>query len=196
MSSTSSQKFKVVLVGPSVAGKTSIITRLHSGVFTNNTEATIGSALISHVITTGDCNVTLHIWDTAGQELYKSLVPTYSRGAAAVISVFDVTSQNSYEEAKKWCITIRDDLPDALLYFVGNKCDLEVNVKITEAKKFIEKLGGKFLLTSAKDGTRINELFEDVGVSVYSNFGHAEPKTPFLEVNDDNERKTEKSECC
>ena len=84
-----SNEHKVIIVGDSAVGKTSIIMRFHRNAFFPDHQATVGASFISKTIETKHGNVVLNTWDTAGQEKYRSLVPMYSRNASAAIVVFD-----------------------------------------------------------------------------------------------------------
>ncbi|KAJ1894844.1 GTP-binding protein of the rab/ypt, partial [Kickxella alabastrina] len=95
--------FKVVLLGESAVGKSSLVTRFARNHFDQYKESTIGAAFLTKEVTLDD-NITanLHIWDTAGQERYKSLAPMYYRNAAAAVVVYDITQRESFGKAKAW----------------------------------------------------------------------------------------------
>jgi Ras-related protein Rab-5C len=151
-------RHKVVFVGPSSSGKTSIISRYAKRSF-HSQQPTIGTAFYARDISTARGSVSLNIWDTAGMERYKSLVPRYSRGASAAVAVFDVTDLNSYEAARE----ILDEAcqPGIHLetFFVGNKIDLPCAVDLQDAKEFAEHKNSYFMETSAMTGENIDELF-------------------------------------
>ena len=193
-------KHKVVLVGNGAVGKTSIITRLQKGTFTNTTDPTIGASFVSHFFNIENKSILLHIWDTAGQEMYRSLIPMYSRGADAVLVVFDVTSQDSFVGAQNWCKKIITEQENSLLYLVANKCDLEPVIDLAAAKNYVENMNGKFFITSAKSGAKIQELFNDVAISVDSipNNHDTEPPNTTVEVvqTPSNENQNNKGLCC
>ena len=87
--------YQVVLLGDSNVGKTAILTRIAKGVFKKESEPTIGAHFMSKVVTmpTSNQEVKLQVWDTAGQEKYRSITPIYYRDAAAAVCVFDITSK-------------------------------------------------------------------------------------------------------
>ena len=120
------ERHKITLMGPSAAGKTSIMHRYSSGSFSEDQVPTIGAAFTSSDIDTSKGKVTLNIWDTAGQERFKSLVPKYARGSSAVIVVFDSTSVNSLKEAQT-IVEQESTIYDSKMiwFFVANKSDQE-----------------------------------------------------------------------
>jgi len=164
-------KFKVVLMGASSAGKTSIVIRISNDTFGGDQESTIGAAFISRDITTEKGQVVLHIWDTAGQERYRSLVPKYSQGSKAVIIVFDVSDIESYDAAKSWVEEAIDQHAKRVkYYFVANKIDLEPAVDLEKVSQYAKENDLSYFQTSAKTGSGIRELFEAVANDVSAMF--------------------------
>merc|ERR1712226_1019035 len=92
-------QYKLVLLGETSVGKSSLVIRFVKGQFH---EYTIGAAFLTQTVVVGDYTVKFEIWDTAGQERYHSLAPMYYRGAAAAIVVYDITSTPSFNRAKTW----------------------------------------------------------------------------------------------
>ncbi|KAJ5077872.1 ras-related protein rab-5c [Anaeramoeba ignava] len=163
MDPNSFHEFKLVLLGASAAGKSSIVLRFCKGEFFENQEATIGAAFLTQSVPFDDYVVKLQIWDTAGQERYHSLAPMYYRGSAAAIVVFDVTDRNSFETSKKWVKELITEVSkDILVIVVGNKVDLEHkrSVQIEEAEEYTKEKGLIYIETSAKTGLGISELFK------------------------------------
>lgn len=166
----SQKKYKVVLMGQSSVGKTSIIIRFSKNSFKADQESTIGAAFVSRDIETSKGMVSLHIWDTAGQERYRSLVPKYSAGASAIIIVFDVTDEESFEEAKHWLADARNNHQGGkLIYFlVGNKSDLTPQFDLSKAKQFAQDEGLEYTEASALTGENIDMIFEEIANMVPS----------------------------
>lgn len=153
-------KYKVSFIGPKTGGKTCIITRFHNNNFTTNVDSTIGASFISHTVQTSKAKVTLHIWDTAGEERYKCIIPMYFRGSAALAVVFDISSRSNFEQAKEWFKTILNEENEIFdLFFVGNKIDLPRSVSYEEASEFAKSVNATYLETSAKTGEKVNDLF-------------------------------------
>ncbi|PKH47786.1 hypothetical protein CRG98_050441 [Punica granatum] len=128
----SSFSVKLVLLGDMGAGKSSLVLRFVKGQFHEFQESTVGAAFFSQSLAVNDVTVKLEIWDTAGQERYHSLAPMYYRGAAAAIIVYDITSMESFERAKKWVQELQKrGNPNMIKALAGNKADLEDRRKVT-----------------------------------------------------------------
>lgn len=137
--------FKVVLLGDTSVGKTSILQRFAKGVFKRDQDATIGAHFMSKVVQLPQSNnaqIKLQVWDTAGQEKYRSVTPIYFRDAAAAICVFDITNKQSLDNAEGWISDLRSYAPNHIIIaLAGNKCDLYANeeVSIQQGKDFALK---------------------------------------------------------
>merc|ERR1712205_48184 len=118
-------QFKLVLLGDSAVGKSSLVLRFVRGQFFEYQESTIGAAFLTQTVALNDTTVKFEIWDTAGQERYRSLAPMYYRGAAAAIVVFDITNKESFNGAKSWVKELqRRGDPNVVIALAGNKADL------------------------------------------------------------------------
>ncbi|CAL5339317.1 unnamed protein product [Camellia sinensis] len=116
---------KLVLLGDMGTGKTSLVLRFVKGQFYDYQESTIGAAFFTQVLSLNEATIKFDIWDTAGQERYYSLAPMYYRGAAAAVVVYDITSMDSFERAKKWVQELqRQENPNLVTVLVANKADL------------------------------------------------------------------------
>jgi len=117
---------KVVLLGQTCVGKSSLVLRFVQDKFFPHTEGTIGAAFLTKTIDPGDgTQVKFEIWDTAGQERYHALAPMYYRGAHAAIIVYDISSRDSLEKGKQWIDELNEkSSPDQIVAFIGNKADL------------------------------------------------------------------------
>ena len=163
------EALKVVLIGESGAGKTSIIQRFAYKLFDPNCASSISSQYISQVIELKDINKTLkfEIWDTAGQERYRSMAKIFYKDAKIILFVYDVTCLKSFEELENYWITqVKDNCSQkALLGLVANKCDMydQQQVSTENGMKLANDIGAVFQYTSAKSGVGINSLFENLG---------------------------------
>ena len=156
-------EFKIVFIGDAAVGKTSIITRFHQNRFMQDQQSTIGSAFVSKQVETKNGFVNMSFWDTAGQERYRALVTMYSRGAAVVILVFDVSLRESFEQLESWMSKITEELPTVKVVLCGNKSDLPFAVPEQEIEKWAEEHEVKLIFVSAKDGRNVSELFTLTG---------------------------------
>jgi len=155
-------QFKLVLLGESAVGKSSLVLRFVKGQFLEYQESTIGAAFLTQTVSLNDTIVKFEIWDTAGQERYHSLAPMYYREAQAAIVVYDITSTDSFERAKSWIKELqRQGNPNIVIALAGNKSDLDTNRRIqqTEAQTYADDNALLFMETSAKTAANVNELF-------------------------------------
>ncbi len=160
---------KVVLLGDSGVGKTCIISRYIQGTFMKNCNSTNGASYCSKNVRFENLgkNLLLDIWDTAGQEKYKSLTRFFYKDAAVAILVYDITRRESFDNiVNYWYGQLKENGDkNIVIGIAGNKCDLYEKEKVaeSEAKEFADKIGAIFELTSAANNTGIDELFQDVG---------------------------------
>ncbi|KAJ3438142.1 ras and ef-hand domain-containing protein [Anaeramoeba flamelloides] len=161
-------KFKVVLLGSSAVGKSSLVLRLCDNKFSETKESTIGAAFQNCSLDVGDRKVKLQIWDTAGQERYNSLTSMYYRGAKGAIIVFDCSNNDSFISAQNWVDEIRSkSSSNVKIIFVANKTDLpQFKVDREEIEKFVNKNNLIFIETSAKTGLGVLELFSDLAIEM------------------------------
>merc|ERR1719484_375032 len=155
-------QFKLVLLGESAVGKSSLVLRFVKGQFHEFQESTIGAAFLTQTVCLDDTTVKFEIWDTAGQERYHSLAPMYYRGAQAAIVVYDITNADTFERAKSWVKELqRQASPNIVIALAGNKSDLNSKRKVEpeEAESYANDNGIFFMETSAKTAANVNELF-------------------------------------
>ena len=156
---------KVVLLGASGVGKTSIVLQLKEKVFRGMVAPTVGSGVIFKNIETEKGVVPLKIWDTAGEERYRSFSGLYSQSATAGIFVFDLTDQRTFDTIDEWIEEFRKNAnADALLYLAGNKLDLieKRDVTFDKAFAFSQSRNMKYFEVSAKTGEGVELLFTEL----------------------------------
>ncbi|RLV94711.1 Ras-related protein Rab-5C [Spathaspora sp. JA1] len=166
-------QFKLVLLGESAVGKSSIVHRFVKNAFDELRESTIGAAFLTQTITIPETDTTIkfEIWDTAGQERYKSLAPMYYRNANAALCVYDITSRLSFNKAQDWIKELRKQAPEGIIIaLVGNKSDLSENreVELSEVEEYVEQhneVGSSIIVAecSAKSGDGVLEVFNRIG---------------------------------
>merc|ERR1711981_211834 len=172
-------QFKLVLLGDSAVGKSSLVLRFVRGQFFEYQESTIGAAFLTQNVSLNDYTVKFEIWDTAGQERYHSLAPMYYRGAAAAVVVYDITNADSFARAKSWVRELqRQGSPNIVIALAGNKCDLATKRKVeaSEATEYAKDNGLFFMETSAKTALNVEELFKAIAKKL--------PKDPYREPTD------------
>ena len=157
-------KIKIVLIGEPFVGKTCIINRYVDHNYKENPGSTIGSNYTSKKLTIEDLKkeVVLDIWDTAGQEVYRSFVKLFYKESKIAILVYDISDRKSFDELKKyWFNEIKEFRKDIILGIAGNKSDLieKEEVNEDEARKFAKEINAIFRLTSALSNIGIDELF-------------------------------------
>lgn len=166
--SFSERGYKVVLLGDSGTGKTSIIQYMIKDSPQFNVQPTVVCQGNSVTIRTDTEEVDLRVWDTAGQEVYRSIVPIYIRDTTAALLVYDVTDKQSFSSLEKWySILMEEATTDVYIYIVCNKIDLtNVVVSNEKAEELANRLKGKLFKVCALDGTGIKELFKQVASDV------------------------------
>ena len=167
-------KLKLIVVGNQGTGKSSILNRFVNETFDENYQATIGLDFHSKNITIHDQDVRLIIYDTAGQEKFRSLIPMYIREAQIILFIYDISDKESFDSIPKWIQQVNDVINKEVVFaLIGNKLDLESNRKVTfeEGKKLAEKNNYVFQEVSAKTGDNFEKLFEvQIFEAVYNKF--------------------------
>ncbi len=153
---------KLVVIGDSGVGKSTLLFRFKSDGFLENTQATIGIDLLKHETRIGNTEVFVQLWDTAGQEKYRGMVSSYYKSCHAVLFVYDIANRASFQHLVNWLAEAKAFCDhDVSLMMVGNKADLEYErrVSVKEASTFASKMGLSFMEVSAKtnDDGRVNE---------------------------------------
>ncbi|GAA6039968.1 hypothetical protein JCM8097_002643 [Rhodosporidiobolus ruineniae] len=157
---------KLVLLGESAVGKSSLVLQFVKGQFDDYRESTIGAAFLTQTVPVSSGNfIKFEIWDTAGQERYKSLAPMYYRSAHAAVVVYDITSAASLLKARSWISELqRQADPSITVCLVGNKADLadQRQVSTEEAQKFADEEGLMFAECSAKTAEGVEGIFKAI----------------------------------
>lgn len=155
--------YKIVLLGDSGVGKSSLASRFVDNTFSRIQDSTIGAAFFSKMFNVDGEACKLDIWDTAGQERYHSLTPMYYRGAKIGLVVFDITKPSSYEKMKQWCEEVTQASNNIIITVVGNKLDLDEKRLISkdDAAEFCNMNNYEYIETSAKTGLNVDKIFEN-----------------------------------
>ena len=162
--------FKLLLIGDSGVGKSSIMLQYVDQTFTDTHVSTIGVDFKIITSTVNDKICKLQIWDTAGQERFKTITSSYYRGAHGIIVVYDTTNRESYDNVKIWLEEARRLVSgDPNFILIGNKSDLSEKRKVSkeEAEEFATDNGIAFIETSAKTNVNVSNLFETLCVDMF-----------------------------
>ena len=190
-------KFKLIVVGDQNTGKSCILNRFANNTFQENYQATIGLDFQTKNVTIHNQDIRLTLYDTAGQEKFRSLIPMYIREAQIILLVYDITNKESFDSIPKWfsdILNVKND--EAVFVLIGNKIDLTNSRKISynEGKRLANEKNIIFEELSAKNGTNFNDLFNNrIFEAVYKKF-----KNKFDDIekiqNNNNYESTESNE--
>ena len=164
--------FKILLVGNSNVGKSSLFLRFVDEIWKENFVPTIGVDFKIKSIKIDNKIIKLQIWDTAGQERFKSILSSYYKGANGILLLYDITNVNSFKSLSNWLIDIeKNSSKNVKKILIGNKCDLNELRKIpmNKGKEFADTYNMKFIETSAKNNVNINECFNILGKELLNN---------------------------
>ena len=155
---------KVAIIGYQSVGKTSLVNKFHFNMFEKNTLSTIGSSFVLHEFNINGVTIPLQLWDTAGQEKYRSIGPIYYRDAVAAIAVYDLTAPESVEHMKDFLSQFQEYCQTyAHIAIIGNKLDLYQpgkSVDPEKIKQWAQSEGYSHYLTSSLTGEGVNEAFQ------------------------------------
>ena len=155
--------FKVLLIGNSDVGKSSLILRYVDQIWNDVFVPTIGVDFKVKSIEVDKKLVKMQIWDTAGQERFRNVISSYFKGAHGILLIYDITSRESFKELENWLGEVeRHASSQVLKILIGNKCDLEEKraIQKDEGEAFAMRNGMQFIETSAKNNTNVSEAFE------------------------------------
>ena len=155
-------KYKLIFLGDQSVGKSCILNRFMNDVFIEEYQATIGLDFQSKNVQIDNQDIHLLLYDTAGQEKFRSLIPMYTRDANIILLVYDISSKESFEHLPDWLKDLNNiNKNDVIFALVGNKNDLADNRQVTfeEGEKYAKENDFIFQEVSAKTGDGFSELF-------------------------------------
>ena len=163
--------FKMIVIGDAGVGKSCLTTKAAKGVFDDTYSATVGFEFLTFNVKLNDKVIKLQIWDTCGQEIYRSLISSFYRNASLAMMVYSIDSKESFIHIETWLKEVKlQSNPDIKIFLIGNKADLEDKreVKLEEAKQYKNENDiHYFCETSAKNGLNAQEVFIEAAKLLY-----------------------------
>ena len=199
-------KYKLIFLGDQNVGKSCILNRFMNDTFTEEYQATIGLDFQSKNVQIDNQDIHLLLYDTAGQEKFRSLIPMYTRDSNIILLVYEINNKDSFIHLPDWLNDLSNvNKDDVIFALVGNKIDLEEKREVSteEGKSYAEQNGFIFHEVSAKTGEGFSELFyKDLFEKIRIKFrpGGQQPSTEVKEIKFNIEQEAKKSEtkkgCC
>ena len=155
--------FKVLFLGNSNVGKSSLFLRFVDDIWNDTFVPTIGVDFKIKTLEIDQKKVKLQIWDTAGQERFKNIISSYYRGVHGILLIYDVTDKDSFKNLNNWLIEIEKNAnKNVVKVLIGNKADLEDKrvISYNQGKEFADMYGLKYIETSAKKNINVRDAFE------------------------------------
>ena len=194
--------FKLLLIGDSGTGKSSLILRFADDSFNGSFISTIGVDFKIKTVDVEGFKIKMQIWDTAGQERFRTIVSSYYRGAHGIIVVYDVTDTQSFSKIQHWLKEIENYGTDQVSkLIVGNKCDLndKRTVDFASAKEFADEFGIPIMEASARSNINVDKIFlamaGNILEKIRSESSGVIPNKTVVKVQRPEEKKKEKK-CC
>eukprot|EP01059_Diplonema_ambulator_P021061 TRINITY_DN3505_c0_g1_i1.p1 TRINITY_DN3505_c0_g1~~TRINITY_DN3505_c0_g1_i1.p1 ORF type:complete len:224 (+),score=40.29 TRINITY_DN3505_c0_g1_i1:53-673(+) len=162
--------FKYIIIGDSGVGKSCLLLQFTDKRFEPIHDLTIGVEFGARMVVIDQKQIKLQIWDTAGQESFRSITRSYYRGATGALLVYDVTRRETFDNLKSWLNDARDNAnTNMTIMLIGNKCDLESKRQVAkeEGEKFAQENGLVFMETSAKTALGVDDAFVNTAKSIY-----------------------------
>ena len=199
-------KYKLIFLGDQGVGKSCILNRFLNDTFTEEYQATIGLDFQSKNIQIENQDIHLLLYDTAGQEKFRSLIPMYTRDANIILLVYDISNRDSFNHLSDWIKDLTNiNFNEVIFAIVGNKSDLTGSRAITseEGKKFADERNFIFQEISAKTGSGFSDLFyKNLFEKIRINFrpGGQQPTSEINDIKFNIEQAVNKDEkkrkCC
>ena len=163
--------FKYIIIGDQAVGKSNLLLRFANEEFKEEYQATLGVEFGSKNINVNNKLCRIQIWDTAGQEIYKSITRAYYKNCACALIVYDISNKESFDNVKIWIEDCRNQCPKTVyMILVGNKSDLDAReVTYDEGQEVANSVGIDFFETSAKTGQNVEELFTHTAKDILRN---------------------------
>ena len=188
--------FKILLLGDSEVGKSCFLMRYSDNVFVENYITTIGlDYKLKNVKLDSGKTIKVQLWDTAGQDKYRTIAKNYFKGSHGILLLYDVTKQSSFQNIRDWIQDIREEVSQkAIIFLIGNKIDLVDKRKISKEKgiELAEEYKLPFFEASAKSGENVDEVFKALYKKISEVYGDLEREMG----SKLNKRKKNQRKCC
>jgi small GTP-binding protein len=172
------------MIGDSGVGKTALVNRMSDNRFAPSHVPTVGSQFVTVSLTVDGNDLVFELWDTAGQEIYRSLVSFYARDAKGAFVVLDITSTASFNGLGEWVVFIRRESPSVKILVFANKSDLasERRINAQDIRNFAEANSVEFFEGSAKTGKNVADAFGRMGELLLTTVKLTADETPNVEL--------------
>ena len=184
--------FKMIVIGDAGVGKSCLTAKASKGIFEESYSATIGFEFLVFNVKLNDKVIKLQIWDTCGQEIYKSLITNFYRNSSLAIVTYSIDNKESFYHAENWLADLKSQAnPNVRIFLVGNKADLEQNRTVSKAegeKYKMEHNLDLFMETSAKTGYNAKNVLVEAAKVLYKDYLNFEEKNGKPEENKDNKK--------
>ena len=184
--------FKLIFIGDSGVGKSCLTTKAVKNSFEEYYQATVGFEFLTFNLKLNECIIKLQIWDTCGQEIYRSLISNFYRNSSLAIMLYAIDNLDSFEHTNSWLTELKNQAnPEVRIFLVGNKADLEQNRTVSKAegeKYKMEHNLDLFMETSAKTGYNAKNVLVEAAKVLYKDYLNFEEKNGKTEENKDNKK--------
>ncbi len=192
---------KIITLGESSVGKTSILAKYVDDIFDINMISTLGVDFKRKTEIIDDKQINIKVWDTAGQECFRNIQKIYYHNTEGVLLVFDLTSRQTFEQLNYWFENIKIECPkDVAICLVGNKSDLKDHIDVSDEdiNEYLKKNNNpKFFKTSAATGENIKEVFQYISREIMEKKKEEnQNNTKRIQVIKTNMRREKKKKCC
>ena len=188
--------FKILMLGDSEVGKSCFLMRYSDNVFVENYITTIGLDYKLKTIKLDSGKIIkVQLWDTAGQDKYRTIAKNYYKGSHGILLLYDTTKMSSFENIREWIQDIRQEVsPKSIIFLIGNKIDLTEQRKISkeQGEELAEEFKIPFFEASAKSGENVDEVFKALYEKIIEAYGDLE-KEKGTKLN---KKKQNKGKCC
>jgi small GTP-binding protein len=190
--------FKVVLLGDTGVGKTALVDRMSRNIFRTNHVPTVGAQFVRLDMVVDGQRCVLELWDTGGQEVFRSLAGFYTRDSPGVFLIFDVTNSMTFEGLSQWSDFIKMNAPNTQVILFANKCDRsdERTISAAQVGPVAQKYGFLYAEGSALTGRGVGDAFDRMAEVLFAKGTNASRTSVRLTVEKVSPKEKSEEECC